>query len=195
MLAYMPCPMRLAMLIPMKQSGLDPDTIRENIVAAQTRKAAALAEYKAASDELEWWTQGAALFGLELSPEQDSVSAEMDELFVTPEALADNAKPTLRQAIATLLRDDPKRPLTLSRLAAELSLRGWLPARTDAQKAVSDMASAMTSENQLERVDRGTYRLHPRLVLALEAWDAGDSASSMPSGKLGLPDYDAAAID
>jgi hypothetical protein len=179
----------------MPRLGLDPDTIRENIGAARARKAAALAEYKAATDELEWWTQGAAIFGLELSPGPDSVSAEMDELFVTQEALADNAKPTLRQAIATLLTENPTRPLTLSQLTAGLSLRGWLPTRADAQKAVSDMASTMTSENQLERVDRGTYRLHPRLALALETWEAGASAPLMPNGKLRLPDYDAAAID
>jgi hypothetical protein len=147
----------------MRDATFDPDSLAAGISAATARKAAAIAEYQAATAELDWLRQGARLFGLEVPREG---SSESDELAVDP---ANGKRPTLRQAILTFLAEAPDTPMTIPELAAALKARALLPERADAQKAVSDMAASMAGEDQLERVGRGVYKLHPRLALALES--------------------------
>ena len=156
----------------MQSPVLDPDSLSAGIATATARKEAAVAEYEAATAELEWLIQGASLLGLDLQADVGSEAAELDELIKEP---ASNIKPTLRQAILAFLREAPQAHITIPTLAAALNKRGWLPDRADAQKAVSDMAALMANENQLERVGRGVYRLHPRLALGLESRTATES--------------------
>jgi hypothetical protein len=119
--------------------------------------------------------QGASVLGLDLPADTASEGAELDELIPEP---ASNTKLTLRQAILAFLREAPHTPMTIPALAAALDKRGWLPDRADAQKAVSDIAGVMAAEEQLERVGRGVYQLHPRLALALESRSATASRSA-----------------
>jgi hypothetical protein len=76
--------------------------------------------------------------------------------------------PTLRQAVVAHLREHPVMPFPIAALTRALVLRGWLPDREDAQKRVSDIAGLMASDGQLQRVDRGVYRLHPQLAAAFD---------------------------
>lgn len=163
-------PMQTAMLLLMQSEGLDETTIRANIDAAIQRKARALADYEAASAELAWWQQGAKLFGLtDIAVDSARDAAELEEL-----AFVSGQKPTLRQAIFELACVIPTTAWTIPQLTSSLKRSGWLPARDDAQKAVSDMAAAMASDDQLERQERGVYRLHPRFVLVLETFSIAD---------------------
>jgi hypothetical protein len=66
------------------------------------------------------------------------------------------------------MREHPTAAWNIPDLMAALEFRGWLPDKKDAQKRVSDMASVMTNDGQLDRVERGVYRLSPKLALAFE---------------------------
>lgn len=162
--------------------GLDPDLIVANIEAARQRKANALADYEAASAELAWWLQGADLAGVAVVPDDDEPSsANVEELF-PPASFFEvgGSVPTLRQAIVAHLREHPMMPFTIAALTQALVAREWLPEREDAQKRVSDMASLMVGDDQLQRVERGIYRLHPRLVVAFDRPSTMDFASPPP---------------
>jgi hypothetical protein len=153
----------------MNKPLLDPNVIVANIEAARERKAKALADYEAASAELAWWLQGAELAGLAVAREDDEpTAANVEELF--PPAVhfeQTGTQPTLRQAIVAHLREHPTIAFSVGDLAMALMLRHWV-AEDGAQKRVSDMASLMHGDEQLQRVDRGVYRLHPRLAVAFE---------------------------
>jgi hypothetical protein len=141
----------------MTAGGLDPDLIRLNVDAARQRKENALADYEAASAELAWWLQGAELAGVAVVRDDgEPDAANIEELF-PPAALFDTggAEPTLRQAIVAHLREHPMIPFPIASIAHALVLRGWMPDRADTQKRVSDMASLMAGEDQLQRIERG----------------------------------------
>jgi hypothetical protein len=152
----------------MGSTGLDPDLIAANIQAARDRKAQALAEYEAASAELSWWLQGAKLAGIATLSDEDDQNNVPDDLF-PPARYFDETeeRPTLRQAIMAHLSETPTASFTVAELAQALVRRGWLP-ENGAQKRVSDLAGVMHGDEQLQRVDRGVYRLHPRFALAFE---------------------------
>ena len=143
--------------------------IHANVLAATERKEAALAEYEAASAELAWWLQGAELAGLVVEDGDTPDVADYVELF-PPGAYFETSSvmPTLRQAVVAHLREHPVMPSSIAALTQALVLRGWLPEREDAQKRVSDIAGLMASDGQLQRVERGVYRLRPRLAAAFD---------------------------
>ncbi|MDE3069789.1 MAG: hypothetical protein KGJ43_03580, partial [Acidobacteriota bacterium] len=148
----------------MAQPGFDPDTIAFSFRHASERKATALAEYEAASAELEWLRQGARLFGVALPADDEPDMAAIQELFPPASAFSNGTKPTLRQAIMAFVRESPATPYTVQFITASLADLGWLPQRDDAQKRVSDLAGIMAGDEQLERVERGVYKLHPKLA-------------------------------
>src|SRR5580704_6829088 len=160
----------------MGSTGLDPDLIAANIQAARDRKAHALAEYEAASAELSWWLQGAKLAGIATLSDEDDQNNVPDDLF-PPARYFDETRerPTLRQAIMAHLGETPTAGFTVAELAQALVRRGWLPEDGGAQKRVSDIAGVMHGDEQLQRVDRGVYRLHPRFALAFERRPHGAS--------------------
>ncbi len=165
---------------------LDPDLIVANIEAARERKAQALTDYETASAELAWWLQGAELAGVAVVREDDEpASAKVEELFPPAAAFEGEkgAQPTLRQAIVAHFREHPTIAFPVGDLAVALLLRGWL-AEEGAQKRVSDMASLMASDEQLQRVERGVYRLHPRLAVAFERRPVTDYRRA---AEMGLP--------
>jgi hypothetical protein len=152
----------------MGSTGLDPDLIAANIQVARDRKAQALAEYEAASAELSWWLQGAKLAGIATASDENDQNNVPDDLFPPARYFDETGEhPTLRQAIMANLSETPTAGLTVAELAQALVRRGWLP-DDGAQKRVSDLAGVMHGDEQLQRVDRGVYRLHPRFALAFD---------------------------
>jgi hypothetical protein len=130
--------------------------IAANIKAVRDRKAEALKEYEAASAELAWWLEGAKLAGV-ADVHEDEENSVPDDIF-PPARYFDEAgvRPTLRQAIMAHMQE-----------AQALVRRGWL-AEESSQKRVSDLAGVMHGEDQLQRVERGVYRLHPRFAVIFE---------------------------
>jgi len=149
-----------------------PEQIADNLRAAEERKNKALAEYKSALVELDWWREGQRIFD-PASVEERTVNAEeILELFPAASAFQNGNEPSLRQAIVALLRESPGARWTVSDIVSRLAGRGWLPRRTstkEAAKRVSDMAGVMVADNQLERAGRGVYILAPELAAAFEA--------------------------
>lgn len=170
----------------MGSTGLDPDLIAANIQAARERKARALAEYEAASAELSWWLQGAKLAGIATLSDEDDQNNVPDDLFPRARYFDESGeRPTLRQAIMAHLGETPTTDFAVAELAQALVRRGWLP-RDGAQKRVSDLAGVMHGDEQLQRVDRGVYRLHPRFALAFERRPRG--ISELPTDRDVLPE-------
>jgi len=141
--------------------------IAANIKAVRDRKAESLKEYEAASAELAWWLEGAKLAGV-ADVHEDEENSVPDDIF-PPARYFDEAgvRPTLRQAIMAHMQEAPTSGLTVAELAQALVRRGWL-AEESSQKRVSDLAGVMHGEDQLQRVERGVYRLHPRFAVIFE---------------------------
>jgi hypothetical protein len=152
------------------QPPFTPKDIEANLRDAEERKQRALAEYKAALAEIEWWKQGQRLFGGGSSTDNEDATP-LAEQFPPAWAFDDEHQPTLRQAIVAVMREAPGRPFRVAELAQALEDRGWLPdrdSRLSAKKRVSDLASLMIADGQLERADRGVYTLDAELDAALE---------------------------
>jgi hypothetical protein len=149
--------------------GLDPDAIAANIDAARARKAKALVDYEAASAELAWWLKGAELVGLTATPVSNEPSAaDVEELFPPAEFFErTRTVPTLRQAIMSFFREHPAANVRISNIAEVLLARGWL-SPLSANKRITDLTSVMCSDEQLVRVSRGVYHLHPKYALSFE---------------------------
>lgn len=152
----------------MKSEGVDPKFIRENIGRAKARRDAALAEYEAASRELEWLRQGLAMF--------DPAAAAVEEIEEDADARIrrlipagfDTPDPTVRQMILFAMRADPLGDWSVDRLYNMCVTHGWIdPAATETSKRITDMAALMAREGLLERADRGVYRLPQPLGGAL----------------------------
>jgi hypothetical protein len=165
--------------------ALDPTVIAENLRRAEERKARALEEYRAANIELNWWRQGARLFGIGDDVEVGEAT-DSNEIFPNPILFLDKVtRPTLRQAVVTVMRLEPEAlAWSVSDLVLGLQRRGWLPERQDAAKAVSDIAGAMVSDGHLVRLSRGTYALAPELAATFELQASG-SRNPHPSGEPG----------
>jgi hypothetical protein len=176
--------MLLAMV---KATGLDPQMIALNIESARERKRLALAEYEAASAQLAWWLKGAELAGMAVVPEDDDEPEPrgVEELFPPASFFDQNGvSPTLRQGVIAFLREHPGLAFSVADIARALILRGWLADDDGAQKRVSDIASLMHGEDQLQRPERGHYGLHPRLAVAFERQPLTDYARA---AELGMP--------
>jgi hypothetical protein len=172
-----------ATIATVQATGLDPAMIAANIESARARKKKALTDYEAASAELAWWMKGAELAGLAAAPEDDEPEPKNVEEMFPPGAYFDQseAQPSLRQAVVAFLREHPGLAFPVSDIAAALVLRGWLN-EEGSQKRVSDIASLMHGDEQLHRVDRGVYRLHPRLAVAFERQPVTDYRQAAAMG-------------
>lgn len=153
----------------MQTDGLSLATIEENYKRAKQRRVDALAEYEAANAELEWWRQGLQLFGSDYSNLSDESGSMVTELFPDRSLFTGKMRPTLRQAIVLVMRDNPARRWSVDELASALNEQGWLPERESAKKRVSDMAGDMVRLGQLARVNRGVYALSSELAAGLDA--------------------------
>lgn len=151
----------------------------EGIRAAEARRDEALAEYQAATAELSWLRDGLRVLGYE---DPASSKAKLTELFPAPEVFESGIKPTLRQAIVTIMRSDPTAAWRVNDLAEAIIDRDWVAAK-EAPKRISDMASVMVNEKQIVRVARGTYALTPELGAEFEL--RRRMHTSLPTPKVG----------
>jgi hypothetical protein len=150
-------------------TGLDPELIKENIERARARRDAALTEYEAAKSELAWWLEGLKLADPGTASDFAQAHATT-ELFPDPLIFETGGQPTLRQAIVLTMQMHPAiNEWPINVLVARLHDRGWLPDSDVATKRVSDMAGVMQKDGQLERTNRGVYRLAPPLAASLDA--------------------------
>ncbi|HMJ96017.1 MAG TPA: hypothetical protein VK486_09200 [Thermoleophilaceae bacterium] len=160
----------------MQITGLSAEDIEAGVARAQARADDALSEYEAAKAELAWWLQGLRL----VDPHgADAVEAAQDPASVVTELFPDvsvfktGARPTLRQAVALIMRDYPHRVWPIGDLTLELQDRGWLDQHPEAQKRVSDLAAVMYNAGQLSRLGRGVYKLSPPVEAELDAARGG----------------------
>lgn len=166
----------------MANDPLSPELLAERILAAEARKARALAEFEAAKAELAWLREGERLFGggsreeTPLPPQEPG--AKVTELFPDPSIFVNGLQPTLRQAIVYAMLGSNATHFRVGDLVDALDQRGWLPEHSNPQKRVSDMAGEMVQEGQLERAGRGTYALSPELAAQLEAARVGQQGMS-----------------
>jgi len=149
-------------------TGPDPQLIRENIARAKARRDAALAEFEAASRELEWWRAGLAMFDPEAA-EAEELEEDADARIrqIIPNGF-ETPDPTVRQIILFAMRGDPYGDWSVDRIYDMGVTHRWIdPDAKDQGKRITDMASLMTQDGLLERVDRGIYRLPAPLGAAL----------------------------
>lgn len=66
---------------------------------------------------------------------------------------------TVREAIRTLMAEHPERNWTSDQIWGLLTQRGWLRNDPQGKANMFAMLSTMTSQGQIERVERGVYRL------------------------------------
>jgi hypothetical protein len=171
----------------MKLGGMSVADLRANVREAEARVQAALSEYEAAKAELAWWQAGLRLLDPEAVP-LTSRPQILTELFPEGIVFETGARPTLRQAIALVIHDAPsKASWTIPDIAQALDQHGWLPAREDATKGVSDMAAAMYNAGQLSRLERGVYKLAPPLEAALDTAEAQPVTDYQVAARLGFP--------
>lgn len=71
------------------------------------------------------------------------------------------SKPSLRNAILAIMREQPTKSRKVESVIAELRRRDWLPGGENGEHHTRSMMAQMHRKGQLRRVDRGRYRLPP----------------------------------
>lgn len=126
--------------------------LRTEVDAAETRMAALRAE-------LAWYEDAKRLFGD--APRDPEVERPLPGLGNEEAARANGAKPTLREAILTVMRERPNKTWPVESVIAELRQRDWLPTGTHAEHRTRSTLAQMHRKGQAKRMDRGRYRLPP----------------------------------
>lgn len=109
--------------------------------------------------ELAWYEDAQRLFG-DASPNPD-VEPSLPGLGDSPGASPNGSKPTLRQAILTVMREQPNKTWKVEAVIGELRRRDWLPAGAHGEHHTRSMMAQMHRKGQAKRIDRGRYRLPP----------------------------------
>lgn len=166
----------------MAGTGLTQEALVDALRLAEARKSQALADYQKAAAEISWLLQGLRLLDVDMDAYEESTPA-IAELF--PDLQVVGGKPTLRQAIVAVMRENPSTQWRVTDLTEELVHRGWLPGSSEAGKRVSDMAGLMVGDDQLTRLARGVYGLAPQLAAEFElaGWPAPDFAGRNGEGE------------
>jgi hypothetical protein len=125
----------------------------------ELRGAVDAAEQKLAvlRDELTWYEDAKRLFGV--APPDPAVepglASESDHLS------ANGSKPTLRQAILTIMREHSNKTWRVDSVISELRRREWLPVGPNGEHRTRSVLAQMHRKGQVKRMDRGRYRLPP----------------------------------
>lgn len=127
-----------------------PDVIAKKVAELRDAVRATETELQRQRAELEWYEAGQRLFVDPLAPETlnrvDTVRA------------SNGSKPTLREAILTILGESPGQSWKVEDVIAELGRREWLPSGEHAEHHVRSMLAQMYRKGQALRVGRGIYR-------------------------------------
>lgn len=103
--------------------------------------------------ELSWWRAGKNLFSRD--GDQSAKSDGPTPLKASP----NGKKPTLREAIFTVMSEKPGKTWETSTILEKLDERGWLPNGEYGLHHGRSMLSSMARKGQLKRTGRGRYRL------------------------------------
>jgi len=125
--------------------------LRTEVDAVETRLAALRAE-------LAWYEDGKRLFGD--APRDPDAEPPLPGLDPEPSPV-NGAKPTLREAILTIMAERPNKTWPVESVIAELRQREWLPTGTHAEHRTRSTLAQMHRKGQAKRMDRGRYRLPP----------------------------------
>jgi hypothetical protein len=92
-------------------------------------------------------------------PAQDGASISREPGSTATSAAPPAAKPSLREAVRTVMASDPDRDWKSDQLWEDLTTKGWLRRDKQGRANMFAMLSTMTQQGQLERAGRGVYRL------------------------------------
>jgi hypothetical protein len=111
-------------------------------------------------DELQWYEAAKRLFGD--APPDPAVEPSLPGLGnEAGAARANGAKPTLREAILTVMREEPRKTWKVESVISELRQREWLPGGEHGEHRTRSVLAQMHRKGQAKRIDRGRYRLPP----------------------------------
>jgi hypothetical protein len=135
-----------------------PATIAKRIGELRTEVDAVEIRLAALRAELAWYEDGKRLFGD--APRDPDVERPLPGPDNEP-ARTNGAKPTLREAILTVMRERPTKTWPVESVIAELRQREWLPTGDNAEHRTRSTLAQMHRKGQVKRMDRGRYRLPP----------------------------------
>jgi hypothetical protein len=95
---------------------------------------------------------------------------------VTPVTIRIGPKPTLRQAVRTVLSEATEDALEFNEIHKRLVQRGWLRADDSGKTNLYSMLSVMTKANEVERIRPGWYRI-PRTQIVSGNVFSGNTVS------------------
>ena len=107
--------------------------------------------------ELEWWETGQKLFG----DAPTNVVAEELPLDTDAVESSNGTMPSLRDRIATVLGQEPRKTWKTEKVIEELKRRDWLPGGEYGEHHVRSMLAKMHRRGEARRQGRGMYRLPP----------------------------------
>jgi hypothetical protein len=111
-------------------------------------------------DELTWYEEAKRLFGN--APRDPAVEPALPGLASQPGGpIANGDKPTLRQAILTIMREQPNKTWAVESVISELRRRTWLPSGANGEHRTRSVLAQMHRKEQVKRIQRGRYRLPP----------------------------------
>lgn len=113
-------------------------------------------------DELAWYEAGRRLFG-DTPPDPDVEPSLPGMASGSTSSNENGKKPTLRQAILAVMREEPNKTWKTETVISELRHRGWLPGGPNGEHLTRSMLAQMHRKGQARRIDRGRYRLPPDL--------------------------------
>jgi hypothetical protein len=122
------------------QPPLTQAALEERLQAVEEKMNAAHDAYKRLEREYGWLRQGLEIYG-------------------GGEEATPREKPTLRDAIITVMETNPADYWTTEAVIAALGERNWLPTGKNAEHTTRGRLAEMTQKDQLVRIGRGVYAL------------------------------------
>jgi hypothetical protein len=135
---------------------IPPAVIAENVAELRKRVAATEAELEQLRTQLDWWETGQRLFGDDTEAEPKAEPAS-----TLPEGSSDGGRPSLREAVLTVLSQEPVKTWKTEAVIEELRKRDWLPNGKYGEHHTRSMLAQMHRKGQARRMGRGLYRLPP----------------------------------
>jgi len=142
------------------QPPISPKEMAERASALRTDIEDTERRLESLQSELAWYEDGLRLFGD--SPPDPEVESPLPGIDPEPTQTSTNGtKPTLRNAILIVMREQPNKTRKVETVISELRQRDWLPGGVNGEHHARSMMAQMHRKGQIKRIDRGRYRLPP----------------------------------